>query len=194
MRFFQIFLENPVPIITVGTIVGAFYGLAFLIRRNLATLVALGVVVLVTLGFALLEKLVVTDREQLEMAVANLMVSIEQNDLPAVQALIEPSAEAVRSDAEALMPEVDISDTGATSLVVEIDDSSEPLRAESQFLGRLDGVHKRSGQRLFYFDQVVIQWVKRDGQWLVKSYQAMLKGREINSLKSIRANRPSLLD
>jgi len=194
----RILLENPVPIVTIGTIVGAFYGLAFLMRRNLSTLVALVVVVLATLGLALLEKLVVTDREQLELAVADLMVAIEQNDLPAVLTLIDPSAGTVRADAERVMPLVDVADTGATSLIVDVEDSSEdsgePLRAESEFLGRIDGVHKPSGQRIFYFDKVLVQWVQRDGVWLVKSYQAMWNGRKIKTLKSVRIGRPSPLD
>lgn len=165
-------LENPVPIYAVGAVLATLCGLAFLARRNLPSLFAFAGVVGATLLLVLVERLVVTDREEVEAAVVELMKAIEENDLPTVVATIDPAATEVRSDAERLMPLVKVEDTGATSLRVEVDTSTESLTAVAKFRGKIDGIHKSSGQRVFYFEEVYLFWGKREGQWLVVDYQA----------------------
>ena len=183
-------LENPVPIYAVGAVLATLCGLAFLARRNVPSLLALGCVVMFTLLLAVTEYLVVTEREQIEDAVAQLIVALEANDLPGVLALIHPASGQARSDAETLMPLARISDAGATSLRVEVDKKSQPMVAVGEFRGRVDGTHVRSGARLFYFDRVLANWKKKDGRWLLSGYTPMWRDRPINPVESMRGNRP----
>ena len=180
-------LENPVPIYAVGAVLATLCGLAFLVRRNLPSLLACAGVVAATLLLVLVERLVVTDREQVEAAVVELMKAIEENDLPTVVAAIDPAANEVRSDAETLMPMVKVEDTGATSLRVEVDAAAEPQTAVAKFLGKVNGILKSSGQRVFYFDEVHLLWVKREHQWLVEDYWANSEGRSVDAVERVRA-------
>jgi hypothetical protein len=184
------FLENPIPIYFVGTVLVVITGLTFLVRRTLRSLVWLVGVVLATLLLLAIERWVVTEREQIEANLGTLLESLEANDMPGVLAMIDPDAEEVRSDVETMMPEVTVKDTGATMLHIELGNSQDRPTATAQFLGRVDGVHKKSGQRVFYLDEVQLQWRHRDDRWVVENYEAMWQGRPINAVKSMRANRP----
>ena len=179
-------LENPVPICAVGAVLATLCGLAFLARRNLPSLLAFAGVVGATLLLVLVERWVVTDREEVEAAVADLLKAIEENDLPMVLAAIDPAATEVRSDAETLMPRVKVEDTGATSLRVEVHTAAERQTAVAKFRGKVDGIHKSSGQRAFYFEEVHLFWVKRDGQWFVEDYRVHSEGMPIDRVDGLQ--------
>jgi hypothetical protein len=143
-------------------------------------------VVAVTLLLVVVERLVVTDREQVESAVVELMLAIEQNELPTVLAMIDSVAAEVRSDAETLMTLVRVDDTGAASLRVEVEASEESLTAVAKFRGKVDGIHRSSGQRVFYFEEVHLFWTNREGRWLVVDYQVHTKGMPIDAVDGLR--------
>ena len=180
--------ENPVPIYAVSGVFLTLAGLIFFNRRDLPSLIALVTTVLFALSLVLLERMVVTDREQVELTVGRIMESIQANDVPGVLADVDPAATKVRSDIQVMMPEVRVEDTGYASLEVDEIVPAEPLRVSSTFRGKLDGVHKTSGHRLFYFDVVRLDWVKRDEKWLLEDYQPMWKGKPINAVGSMRGN------
>ncbi len=183
-------LENPIPIYFVGAVLVTITGLTFLVRRTLSSLLWFAGVVLAILLLLAVERLVVTEREQIEANLETLLESLRENDMPGVLVMIDPDAAEVRADVNAMMPEVTLKDTGATMLRIELSDSQDRPTATAQFLGRVDGVHKRSGQRVFYLDEVQLQWRKRDDGWVVENYEAMWQGRPINAVESMRANRP----
>jgi len=184
-------LENPIPIYAVGAVLVTLCGLVFVARRNAPTLFILGMVVLLTLLLIVTEKLVVTPGEEIESVVARLFQAIEANDLQGVLAEIDPAAAEIRTDVETLMPRVRIEDAGATSLLVEVDLSTDPPTATGEFRGRLNGVHSTSGGRVFYFDRVLVDWTKKNGRWLLTGYTPTLRGKPINAVNSLRSNRPA---
>ena len=186
----NILYENPLPIYAVGAVLATVCGLAFLARRNLPSLFALFGVLGLTLLLLIAEKMVVTDREQVEDTLQQLMADIESEDVPSVLAHIDPQASKMRGDIKKLMPQANIKDAGATAVRIEVDTDSKPPTATSRFRGRLDGVHRRSGMRVFFFDEVEISWVKRGDQWLAEEYTVQIKGTPINPVESMRSNRP----
>ena len=184
-------LENSLPIYAVGAVLATLCGLAFLARRNLASLLALIGVVVISLLLVLTEQMVVTEREEVEQALQQLMAAIESNSVSDVLALVDPAAAQMRGDVEKLMPEANIEDTGATAVKIDIHASTQPLTATARFRGRVDGVHRRSGQRVFYFDEVEMSWIKRADRWLVEGYAAQWRGKPLDAVNSMRGNRPS---
>ena len=186
-----IFFENPLPIVAVGAVLATVCGLAFLARRTLVSLLLLAGVVLLTLLLVLLEQLVVTERELVEAALYQLMDDIESGEVSAVLASIDSGAAKMRADVEKLMPEARIEDTGATAVRIEVDEASEPPTATSWFRGRLDGLHQRSGMRVFFFDEVEISWVKRGDRWQAVDYAVQWRGNSIDPVKSMKGNRPT---
>jgi hypothetical protein len=187
----MLLLENPIPIYFVGAVLMLITGLTFLVRRNLKSLLWLAGMVSATVLMLAVERLVVTEREQVEANLAMLLESLRENDMSGLLALIDPAAAEVRADVEAMMPEATIKDTGATMVHIDLEGSRDHPAATAQFLGRVDGIHKRSGQRVFYLDEVRLRWRKRDDRWLVEDYTAMWRGRPINAVQSMRANRPT---
>ncbi len=186
-----IFTENPLPLLAVGAVLATLCGLALLARRNLASLLAFVGVVVVTLLLVLTERMIVTEREQVEIALQQLVTAIEANRVSAVLALVDPSAEKMRGDIKKLIPEANIKDAGATTVRVEIDSDAKPLTATSRFRGRVDGAHRRSGQRVFYFGEVEMRWVKRGDHWLVEEYAATWRGRPLDAVNRMQTNRPT---
>ena len=183
-------LENPLPIWSAGAVFTTLCLVLVLARRSLASIIALVVVIAITLLLVLAEEVVVTEREKVEESILQLTNALEVNDLAAVLALVDPSANKVRADAESLMPQVKIKDAGATAIRIELDETAVPLQATAFFRGRVDGVHTRSGGRVFYFDQLEIDWQKTADQWLILNYRVFQKGQAIDAVKSVRGNRP----
>ena len=182
-------LESPLPTLAVGAILATLCGLIFVSRRTLPALAALACVVVVTLLLIVLEQIVVTDRERIELALDNLLDAIEANDIPGVVALIDPAATQMRSDAEAMMPIVQVEDTGATAVTVDLEPVVEPATATSNCRGRLRGIHQRTGQMIMYFDQVDFHWVRRDDRWLLEDFTAYWKGKPLDAVESLRTYR-----
>ncbi len=183
-------LENPLPIWAAGAVLTALSLVMLLARRSLGSILMLLAVIAGTLLLVFAERLVFTEREQVEESLLQLTNAIEVNDIPAVLSLVDSTANSVRSDAENLMSQIQVRDCGATSIRVELDQLNEPLRATAFFRGKVDGVHSRSGARLFYFDQVEIDWQKSDDRWLIIGYRVYQRGEPIDAVKSVRGNRP----
>lgn len=183
-------LENPVPIFSVGAVLATFFGMVFLARRSLLPLVGLGAVVLFTSLLLITEMLIVTPREQVEVAIDDILDAIESNDVNGVLAMVDPSATQVRSDVETLMPMVKVEDTGATAVQIECE-GREPTEALSTFKGRVRGVHAKSGIAVFYFDKVELHWTRSKGEWLLDDFTAYWKGKPLNAVSSLRGTQPA---
>jgi len=180
-------LENSLPILAVGAVLATLCGLVFLSRRTVPSLLVLAVVVLLTMLLVISERLIVTPREEVEQALSTLLAAVESNDLPGVLAMIDPAAANVRSDAEKLMPMVDVTDTGASALEIDVEGSSATVHCR----GKLRGIHRSSGAAMMYFDKVEFQWVRRDEQWLLEDFVAYWKGKPLQTVESLRENRPT---
>jgi hypothetical protein len=181
--------ENPLPIWSLGAVCLAIAVIVFLAKRSLASILGVAGVIAVTALLLVLESIVVTPSEEVEQSLSDLMAAIEANDLAAVVAWIDPSAKSIRSEAETLMPQVKVRETGSTSVHVEVDESASPLKATSFFRGRIDGTHARSGGRVFYFDKVEIDWQKSGDSWQVIDYRAEFRGKPITATDGLRAAR-----
>src|SRR5436190_1448245 len=92
------FTENPTPIYVIGGMVLVVL-LVFLLKtgRGMILFAMAGVVLFMGLA-ALVDKLVVTDRECIENAIYGAAAAAEQNKLEAVAAFISPSAPAISAE------------------------------------------------------------------------------------------------
>ncbi len=181
-------LENPLPIIAGGAVLATLCGLVFLSRRTVPSLLALAVVVLLTMLLVISERLIVTPREEVEQALNTLLAAVESNDLPRVLALIDLGVTQVRSDAETLMAMVDVTDTGASAIKIDVEGSSATVDCR----GKLRGIHRSSGAAMMFFDKVEFQWVRRDEQWLLEDFVAYWKGKPLNAVNSLKGKRPAI--
>lgn len=185
-------LENPILIVAVGAVAATIAMIVFLARRSLESLIALAGIVAFTLIALLVERYVVTDREQIRANLAETLAAIEANDLTSVLAQLDPAAKTIRSDASALMPQIKVEKARALGTVeVEVDHSRQPPTATCTFRAFLQGIHAKSGMQVAYFNQQVdIHWVIRNERWLMDGYTAYYDGKPINAVQSATGNRP----
>lgn len=184
-------VENPLAIVVVGGLAILLAAIVFFARRDGPALGALVGVVLVTALMLLVERLVVTDREQVEAAVAGLLAAIEANDIERTLAAIDPAAARIRSDVQALSPLIKVQKARSMGpMDVAVDGAEAPPTAEATFQAFLQGVHVPSATPLGYVNQrVELHWVKRDGRWLLDGYTAYYEGRPIDAVGSATSNR-----
>jgi hypothetical protein len=180
-------LENPVPIWTVGAALGIFAGLVFLTWRTMSSLLVLSGLVGITLLLALLEWLVVTEREEVELATHQLAAAVEANDLPALLTFLAPTGKQVRHDAEALLPRFQVAKTHVGGqLHVEVDTAADPRQAISRFRALFDAVDRRTGMKNFYFFEVQHHRINQDERLLVTAYTAKFRGKTFDPVKRVQ--------
>ena len=177
--------ENPLPIIALGAIAITICGLAVVARRNLASVIALVVVVAVTGLLLLAERLVVTDVERVENALTEVVAAVHQNDAAGVLAFIDPAAPQMRTDAETLMDMIRVKKAGASSVQVKVSDNL----AEAKFQGVLSGTTKKGGAPIGYFDVVEVSWIKKDDRWRIDGFTPYIEGKPIDAVGSARSRR-----
>jgi len=185
-----IFVENPLAIIVLGGVLATFAGIVFLARRTGASLLALVGIIVGTLLLVVLERFLVSDREQIENGVEAVVAAVEANDIAGVLEWIDPAAVNVRGDIQSLMPLVKVEKARVMGTIdVQVDGS--PAQAVSSFRAFLDGVHGSSGMRVAYFNQRVdVNWIKKDDRWLITGYTAFYNEEPIDAVGSARGNRP----
>jgi hypothetical protein len=188
----SVLVENPLAIAVVGGVLATLALVVFLARRSLASLLALGGILAVTLLLILIEQWMVTDQEQVESGLASVLAAVEANDMPAVLTWIDSNAVSVRADVQALMPLVKVDKARSMGdLEITVDETAEPPTAMSRFRAFLDGVHGSSGMRVAYFNQQVdAHWIKRGDRWLINDYTAYYDDQPIDAVGSARGNRP----
>jgi hypothetical protein len=83
--------------------------------------------------------------------------AIESNDVPGVLAHLSPQAGDVRTDAETLMPRLQIERANsAGEVVITLDDEQDPTQATAEFKGLIVATDKSSGMRGGYNDGVKV--------------------------------------
>lgn len=184
-------LESPWPALILGGIAIAVASALFLARRDGISLAALSVAAFLTLGMVLLERMVTTEKEHVEAAIAGMLAAIETNEADRVLEWVDPGATRVRGEVVRLMPEIDVQQTGTMGRIdVVVKDTSNPPTAEATILAYLDGIHRKSGIRVPYYKQRVdFHLVKRGERWLLDDFTAYWQGGPIDAASSAAANR-----
>jgi hypothetical protein len=126
----MMFLESPWPIITVGIVLEAILAvMLFTTRRGVLLWAVVGVLVL-TGGGVLVERLVVTEREQVEMALDDGIAALKSNQLDRVLTVLAPTATDTRRQVEWGYGLVEITGVSLHNIQIEVNDLTSPPTAE----------------------------------------------------------------
>ncbi|RIK76174.1 MAG: hypothetical protein DCC67_14250 [Planctomycetota bacterium] len=181
--------ENPLPIILIGGVAATAALVFFLARRTSGPLMALAAILGLSAALLAVERLVVTDREEVEQSIAELFAAIEANDVQRTLRQVDPNS-SVPADVRALMPLIHVEKArtmGSQGIQVHLD--QEPPTAVSSGKVALTGTHASSGAPVGYVNQrVEITWTKPGDRWMVSGYTAFYEGRPIDAVDSARAN------
>ena len=133
---FTMFLESPVPILVVGVVALAVLGAMLVATRRGALLYAIaGVLAVMAIG-VVVERLVVTERERVGMAIDGAAAALEANNPAAVQKFV-----AAKTDSDILrrldyyLKLVEFEKITIRNLEIEVNHLTSPPTAEAKFDG-----------------------------------------------------------
>jgi hypothetical protein len=164
-------LEDPTPILVVGILVIAGLGIALLrTGRGLLMILMLGVAILTGIGL-LVERVVVTDREEVESVIDAAAASVRANDMAGVLAEIDPSASEARRLVQWAFKEATFEDAKVTHLDIRVIRTTSPPMAKAV----LKGYVRCRVKRLEYPYEVVpidgtLEFRLQNGRWMLTGY------------------------
>ncbi len=168
----QFFLENSAPYWIVGAIGLTMAAILYSSLRSGASLLAiLGVLLLTTAGL-LLEHFYETPREQVQSTLRQFLAAVEADDMPAVLMYLSPNAQAIRNDAQRLMPEFEVTRARATGAIEVEFVGRDRTMAQAEARVFVSASHRRGGMRGGDFARVEFQFVRQKGRWRLESYTA----------------------
>lgn len=165
-------VEDPKLVILLG-IIGLAVLASLLPRTQRIGLVFLGMagVLVLTVAGVLVERFVVTEREEVEAAVYGITDALEANDVAGVLGYVAPSAKHTRSRAQWALGQITVLDTGVRHLDITINHLTSPPTAEISFDGTIRYDYKTPGiGRNFYASHFVVLLEKDGDRWLVTDH------------------------
>jgi hypothetical protein len=161
--------ESMLPVLVAGAIGLTIAVMVYLSTGTRGSQIAIGVVVALTLAGLLAEWWIETPREQVATTLQQLLDAIETNDVPGVLSYLSPQAGDVRSDAETLMPKLEIERANSAGEVeITLDNESNPTEATAKFEGFIVATDISSGMRGGYNDGVTVIFERAGDRWLVR--------------------------
>lgn len=164
--------ESLWTILIVGIVVEIVLGLVLLNTGRGAVLVAMVAVALLVGVAAVVERMVVTDREAVTNALYGAAVALEANDLDELFTYVGPEAQSLRGRATEVLPRIRIKEAKIGGLQVTVNRVNNPPTARTELVGRF--IVEDIAQQIPYENYVqrfAIHW-RRDGdRWLMVDYE-----------------------
>ena len=164
--------EDPKVVVFIGILAVAMLA-SILPRTQRYVLVFSGMagVVLLTVAGVVVERLVVTEREQIEAVLDGIAAALEDNDLEALLQHVSPEAEKTRYRATLALEQVIVTDARVRNVEIVVNRLTSPVTAEIRF----DGVVRyefRGGTlgRDFYPAKFVVELRLEGDRWLVTDH------------------------
>jgi hypothetical protein len=163
-------LEDPLYVVVLGIIATIVFGFGFLQTNFRPLAYAAGGAVILTVILVYVERVVVTDFEELEAALHEMAHDAENNDLAAILDHIHPSARAVRQRAEREFPLYEFSrvDIKRNLKIQFVDDGHR--RATASFNVVVEGTFRQYEQFGKAAEFVELELRKDDDRWQVTDY------------------------
>ena len=164
-------LENPFPLLVVGMLVEAFLIGLFYATHKKVCLIPIVVVLIVVIGGVLIERAVVTEREEVESVVDQIAAALRANDAQAVLSHLSSSAQESRRRAEWALDRVQVNDASVSGLEITINSLTSPPTAKAKFSGviKFDDRKKEFPYRV-YASNFEIDFRKEGNRWMVTGH------------------------
>jgi hypothetical protein len=168
-------LEDPVPAMIIGGLTAAILGGGWIQTGRKWLIYLMVAVILLTVGAVIMERMVVTDREQITATLHQIAALVERNDVDAAVDYAYSGTPEVRSAAEAELARYEFSDVDIKSnLEVEVFPDEKPPRAVAEFnvtaqLSTKGGQFQISDRRIPRYVEVTF-YKEDNGAWRVGGY------------------------
>ena len=168
----MIFLESPWPWLLIGIVAEAILAAILVTTRRGALLWAMVSVLGLVLAGLVVERVVVTEQERVEMAMDGLLAALNSNDLNRLLSeYIAPDAATTRTRASWALGRVEVQRANYHNLRITINRLTSPITAEAQFDGMIS-YRDRLGEIPYgnYMAHFEMELEKRDERWLVTDH------------------------
>ena len=165
--------EDPTTLIAAGLLIEVLLAVALYNTGRVALVGAMvGVLVVVGLG-VLIERIVVTDREQVADALDGVASAVEANDVERVLSFIDPASTGMRASVRMALASAHISEVRVYDLVVEVNDESNPPSAQAEFTGRVKGSYRgeTGGGEGMLLRKFIVSFRRQGDRWLMTDYE-----------------------
>ncbi len=173
------FSENPWKFVIGGALVEIGLVIALVKSGRGFWLAWIGGVAIVAAGLILVERLIVTEREQVEITLYDAAEAVEKNDINAVMKFIAPAAPR-REELRARLPRYHIEKVSIKNdLKITVNDKTSPPSATAEFhvvvTGGDRGGNAHDVSLPFYF---VVFFERDKDRWLINGYdeRSILQG------------------
>ena len=165
--------ENPLPVLFLGVLATAVLAGILYMTGRISVLIALIGSVLLCGVLLLVERLVVTEAEQVDLILESIARAIQRNDLNDALQYISTSAPEVRESAKQRLPRMIISSATITSRIdVKVSRGKSRLTAVARFTARIVGNDKQGYvQDGHYVRFFIVRLRKEKGMWRVTDYE-----------------------
>ncbi|HPM83134.1 MAG TPA: hypothetical protein PLF81_20665 [Candidatus Anammoximicrobium sp.] len=166
-------LENPLPALLIGSLTTVILAGGWLRTGSKWLLAAIVAAILLTIGAVLVERFVVTDREQVTQTLFDIADLVERNQVNEALEYAYPKTPAVRSQAAAELPLYRFSEVNIKrNLEVKVFPERNPPMATADFnvvvvLSTREGLI--TNRRIPRYVEVTF-YKDDDGQWRVGAY------------------------
>jgi hypothetical protein len=165
------FTEDSTWMIFLGIAVEAVLGVILLrTGRGVLLWAMLGVALLVIIGVGI-EKLIVTENEEVATTLDDIAAALKANDLPKALTYISPSDQKSRADASYALNRCEITATWIHNLQITINPLRRPHTAATQFRGIINFID-RKGESPYqtYIADFTVDFRKEGDRWIVTGY------------------------
>jgi len=166
--------EDPTTVIVAGVLIEGLLAVA-LVKSGRGLLALPMLLVALVMGLVVLvERLVVTDREQIEEVLDGVTAALMANDLEGVLRHIDPAAAGMRAQVRAAVSEARITDARIYDLQVEVDHHARPPVAQADFTGRVKGNYRGQGPAAgegMLLRRFTVDFHLVDGHWRMTGYE-----------------------
>ncbi len=167
-----IFLESPWPWIFLGIVAEAVLAAILVTTRQGRLLWGMLGVLGVAVAGLVVERLVVTEREQVAATMEGIVAALNANALDTLLSrYVAPDAGVTRGRASWALERIEIQRANYHNLRVEVNHLTSPTTAIAEFDGGVD-FRDRKGEFPYghYRAHFVVELELRDGQWLVTDH------------------------
>jgi hypothetical protein len=165
--------EDPTTVIVAGILIEVLLAVAmFNTGRGALAWAMAGVLIVVGLAVAI-ERVVVTDREQIGDTLEGIASALEANDVERVLSFIDPASSGMRSSVRMALANARISEARVYDLVVEVSGRSNPPTAQAEFTGRVKGSYRgeTGGGEGMLLRKFTVDFRRQGDRWLMTNYE-----------------------
>lgn len=128
-------------------------------------------VVLLALLLAAVERLVVTDRERIELLIERGVQAAQRNDVPALESLVDPRAAQLRREIRGEMARIHIEQVRVTHQAISVDARHIPPDANAELIVRMSLRQGRGPVEDIPPVGLRVHFIKGAGGWLISAAQ-----------------------